>query len=461
MKRLYLSLLLSVSLLLLGGCSGTLPSPVAQVDKVDEHLPVIELTRNGLVVEMDEIAFEWKPINDPQVEGIKIYRSKGDAKERYLIATIPNRYSTHYVDLDVKPDTRYSYTFRTYKDDVVSLASKEIEVYSKPPLPSVAWVYARNGLPRMAKLLWRPHSNQSVKYYIVERKTLDQEEWEQIAKLKGRLQAEYIDEGLKDKYTYRYRIRVETFDGIVSTPSEIVKVVTKPLPPQITGLKATTDLPKRIELRWNKSNYKDFERYYLYRSKRKDGDFELIAKLYNNRFTDEVGEDGVKFFYKVSQKDIDGLESKKDDYVVMGATLPKPSAPTISEAKFDGSKITLKWFKVDPRSVEYIVQREAKTGWFDVKVEKFKTKKKYFVDTNLLPNTKYTYVVYAVDANGIVSKPSDEAEVEVTQLKAGAAVAPASSSEATSQKASKQKSEKEETTTQVVSPVDGLDVGVE
>ena len=419
MKRLSLSLLLISSILLFfSACNGTLPTPGVSQYKVDEKLPKIVLTKNGVVVEMNEIAFEWQPINDPNVEGIKVYRSVGDSNATQLLATIENRYSTHYVDLDVKPDTEYRYTFRTYREDVVSAKSKMLTLYSKPPLPSVAWIYARNGLPRMAKLLWRPHNNQAVKYYIVERKSPGDEEWKEIAKLKGRLQAEYIDTGLKDKHTYRYRVRVETFDGIVSTPSEIVKVITKPLPPVVTGLQATTDLPKRIFLTWNKSHYKDFERYYLYRSQSKDGRYELIAKLYNNRFTDEVGEDGVRYFYKVSQKDIDGLESKKDNYVVMGVTLPKPLAPTLEDAKFDGSAIHLKWDEVDPRATRYIVERHAKRGWFDEKVTKYETSKKFYIDRNLEPGVTYRYIVYAIDRNGIVSKPSEEIEVEVKELKA-------------------------------------------
>ena len=457
MKRLVLSILLvSSTLLLFDGCNASLPTPSVGELKVDKELPVIELTHNGLVVEMNEIAFEWKPIKGSEVEGIKIYRSVADSNATSLIATIENRYSTHYVDLDVKPDTKYRYVFRTYRGDMVSAKNKTITVFSKPPLPSVSWIYARNGLPRMAKLLWRPHRNQAVKYYIVERKSIEDDEWEEIAKLKGRLQAEYIDEGLKDRYTYRYRIKVETFDGIVSTPSEIVKVVTKPLPPIVTGLQATTDLPKKIFLTWNKSNYKDFERYYLYRSERKDGGWELIAKLYNNHFTDEVGEDGVKYFYKVAQRDTDGLESKKDEYVVMGSTLPKPQAPTLAEAKFDGSAIHLKWFKVDPRSKSYIVERHAKTGWFDEKVTKFKTTKTSYTDRALAPDTKYTYIVYAVDANGIVSEPSDEVEVKVKELKA--APLGTNSSNRSAPKGTKAKSKPETT---VVAPVDGLDVDSE
>jgi fibronectin type 3 domain-containing protein len=459
MKKIYIRLLLISSItLLFNGCNQS-PIPAEQVLKVDSKLQPIEMTKNGVVVEMDEIAFEWKRVTDLNVEGIKIYKSTADSNTTELIKTIENRYSTHFVDLDIKPDTKYNYIFRTYRDDVVSKESKLISVYSKPPLASVSWIYAINGLPRMAKIIWRPHINDSVEYYIVERKTIDDDEWKTIAKIKGRLSAEFIDKDLKDRYTYRYRVRVKTYNGIVSTPSEIVKVVTKPLPPQILGLKASTDLPKEIYLTWNKSNYKDFERYYLYRADSKNGRYELIAKLYNNRFTDHIDKDGAKYFYKISQKDIDGLESNKDDFIVMGSTLPKPIAPTISDASLQGNKIIVKWYKVDPRSVRYVVRRKAKTGWFDVKEKDFYTTSKEFVDENILPNTKYIYEVYAIDKNDIISKPSNEAVVEVKDVKVlNQPILTNEKEIKNTQKSVKNKTNEVKEEVQKVAPVDTLEV---
>ena len=462
MKRFSLSILFISSILLLfSGCNGNIPTPSVGKLKVDEKLPKIELTKNGIVTDMNEIAFEWKPINDPNVEGIDIYRSVGNDKDISLIATINNRYSTHYVDLDVKPNTKYRYFFRTYRGDVVSQKSKVVTVYSKPPLPSVSWIYVRNGMPNMAKLLWRPHPNQAVQYYIVERKSVDDADWKEIAKLQGRLRAEYIDTNLKNRYIYNYRVRVQTYDGIVSTPSEIVKAVTKPLPPVVTGLRASTNLPKKIFLTWDKSNYKDFERYYLYRSKSEDGKFELIAKLYNNRFTDDIGEDGVTYFYKISQKDIDGLESPKDSSIVMGATLPKLMAPIPHDAYFDGSSIHLYWFKVDPRTKMYLIERHAKVGLFDEKVRTFKTSKNKFIDRNLTPGTTYVYRIYAMDENGILSKPSDDVKVEVKELKAmPQQPRPVPATQSTqSRQTTSVPSDNQETTVAV--PVDDLDVDSE
>ncbi len=419
MKKLYLSIFIAALVLInFSGCSSDGLAPAAfQEEKVDSKLPTIELTQNGLVSDMDEIAFEWKPITDIEVEGIKIYRSKPGGKKTYLHDTIENRYATHYVDLDVKPNQKFLYSFRTYKGKNISLKSKRIEVYSKPVLPSVSWIYARSGLPKMAKILWRPHPSQRVCYYIIERKTIQSTAWKEIAKIKGRLQVEYIDKNLEDRSTYWYRVKVETFDGIVSKPSKVVKVVTKPLPPIVTGIVASHDLPHQISLKWDKSNYKDFERYYVYRATNKEGYYKLIAKLYNNHFVDKIKEDGTQYFYKVSQVDKDGLESNKEGIVVMGSTLNKPMAPTIARVHFDGSKIFVQWFKVDPRTKSYILEKVARKGLFNATTQRIKTTRTQYIDTALIPNSTYTYRVYAVDQNGLVSKPSTEATIKVRNVR--------------------------------------------
>ena len=419
MRRLYLSIFITASLILgLSGCNNDqLSPPSLQSEKIDPNLPAIELTQKGLVSDMTEIAFEWKPLANIEVEGIKVYRSEADGKKTYLHATINNRYATHYVDLDVKPNQKFIYSFRTFKGNSISLKAKRIEVYSKPILPSVSWIYARSGLPQMAKILWRPHPSQRVIYYIIERKTIQSNKWEEIAKIKGRLQVEYIDKNLKNRSNYWYRIKVETYDGIVSNPSKVVEVVTRPLPPIVTGIEATQNLPHQIFLKWDKSNYKDFERYYVYRATNKEGHYELVAKLYNNHFTDKIDEDGVQYFYKVAQVDKDGLESNKDGVIVMGSTLGKPLAPTFSSVHFDGSKIFIKWIKVDPRTKSYILEKITKSGLFNTTKSNIKTMRTEYIDTAIVPKSTYTYKVYAVDQNGLISKPSIEATVNVQTVR--------------------------------------------
>ncbi len=419
MKLLTLSTLFTASLLILSGCSGVSPKPKKEV-VIDNTLPMVTLTKNGTVVDMKAIAFEWKSIKDPRVKGIYIYKKNPDTKETKnkleYYKTIENRFTTHYVDMDVVPDTKYSYAFKTFSKEAEGVQSRVIVLNSLPVLESVSWIYSITDMPRSAKIIWRPHSNQKVKSYIIERKTLEDEKWEELAVVDGRLNAEYIDLNLKDNFVYNYRIRVQTYDDIISSPSKIVKVITKALPKGISKITTTKNLPKKIKISWEKSTAKDFGLYYLYRSESVDGSYDLIAKLYNNKFEDKIDEDGKSYFYRVSVVDKDGLESKHKKLSVQGMTLPKPETPNVVKANEVGGNIELTWSSSDSRIKTFTVTRTHKKSWIDQVSEDFEgVKGNRFVNRNILPDSEYTYIIYGIDKYGIKSEPSIEVKIKTKE----------------------------------------------
>ena len=418
MKLFSLSTLCTASLLLFSGCQGINPLPQKKT-VIDSTLPIVSLTDNGIIRDMKTVAFEFKSIKDPRVKEIYVYK-RNDAKEasselKYY-ESIDNRYKTHYLDAEDAPGTEYSYAFRVVAKGTQGKLSEIYNVKTLPILQSVAWIHSIAGLPRSAKIIWRPHSNERVNSYIIERKTFKDENWDKIATLQGRLNAEYIDEGLKDNAIYLYRVRAKTYDGIISGPSQVVKSVTKALPKEIEYISASKNLPKSIKLDWSASKQKDFEQYYLYRATDIDSSFELIAKLYNNHYTDKIDEDGKVYFYKVSVVDKDGLESKKDKHTIMGMTLPKPEAPVITGIKLINSGVELSWKKTDSRIKYFNIIRKHRTNWFKETTKEFKNiSQSSFVDKYIVPSSTYTYIVYGVDANGIVSKPSTEVKIKTAE----------------------------------------------
>ena len=419
MKLWTLATSLTVSLLILSGCTGT-PKPADKENVViDKSLPLVTLTKNGTIVGMKSVAFEWNSITDPLVEGIYVYKKTPNAEGTSELAyyqTIPSRFTTHYVDTDVTPDTRYTYTFRTFSKKGEGREGKKIVLNTLPVLASVSWIHSITDMPRVAKIIWRPHSNEKVKAYIIERKTLENEKWEKLATIEGRLNAEYIDEGLKDNFVYMYRLRAYTYDGITSTPSQIVKVVTKALPLSIVNIQTTRNLPHAIKITWDASTQEDFGLYYLYRAEKIDGDYELIAKLHNNTFTDKIHENAKTYFYRVSAVDKDGLESIHNKLSIAGMTLNRPQSPAIVEAKRVNNTIEIHWSQTDPRSISYTVVKTHKQGWFDKTSQEFTgIKAKEFIDKNIVPDSTYTYVVYSVDINGIKSEKSIEAKIVVPE----------------------------------------------
>ncbi|MBN2816828.1 MAG: fibronectin type III domain-containing protein [Campylobacterales bacterium] len=368
---------------------------------------------------MKTVAFEWSSIKDPRVEGIYVYKETMTPEqtsefERY--AVIDNRFKTHYVDGNVEPNTKYSYKFQTFSKDADGVLGETVTLNTLPVLESVSWIHSITGMPRSAKIIWRPHPNNRVRSYIMERKTLEDEEWSELGRVEGRLNAEYIDQGLQDNFVYFYRLKALTYDDILSTPSQSVKVVTKPLPQPVVNIKTTNSLPRAIRIDWDKSTQKDFERYYVYRSESIDGNYELIAKLYNNTFTDKIEEDGKSYFYRVSVVDIDGLESEHEQNSIHGMTLVKPSAPAIVEASFKGSYIELVWNKADIRARSFIVERAEIKGWFERDTQRYEgITSKNFIDKKILPGTEYMYNVYSVDKDGIVSEPSIMVKIETPE----------------------------------------------
>lgn len=413
MKLWRLTTFYTASLLLLSSCASgpTPPSPT----QIDTTLPIVELTKNGVITDMRTVAFEWNTLKDPRVNGVVVYRehyTPEDGSTFELHDVVSNRFQTHYLDQRVEPETNYKYKFATFSERANGVMSRVASVATLPALASVSWIHSITGLPRTAKIIWRPHSSQLVKRYIVERKTLDDEEWSIVARLDGRLNAEFIDQDLEDNSVYLYRVKVETYNSIISKPSDIVKVVTKALPQEVMNIKATNNLPKKIRVEWDPVMAEDFRLYHVYRSSSPDGGYDLVAKLRDTTFTDSVVEDGASYYYRVSAVDKDGLESPSERHSIHGQTLVKPNAPALVEGFLRGSIIELTWRKTDARTLSYTVERTESAGWLDSTTTTFKgVESEHFIDRKIRPNAQYSYTVYSVDRNNILSERSQEVKL--------------------------------------------------
>ncbi len=418
MKLSILSSLFIVSLILtLSGC-GAKPKPKDEA-VVDPTLPEIILTKNGTQSTMKSVALEWKAINDKRVRGIYVYKKTDDSNDndkKNFLDTIDNRFSTHFLDDDVEPDTKYIYYFKTYSDEAESLKSREYSTKTREIFNSVSWIYAKSDMPRSAKIIWRPHNSKAVDTYIIQRKTLEDEEFKDIDKVYGRLNIEYIDTDLKDKHTYIYQVRAVTFDKIISKPSDEVTISTKALPTEVTNITATTNIAKKIKLKWDKTSSPDFLYYNIYRSQDADAGYRLLAQVNDNSYIDNIEKDGEKYFYRISVVDMDKLESNHDVNFALGMTLVRPNTPALLEASLVDNRIVLKWDNTDKRTKSYIVIKKYKKSLFDFQEDRFNSiENTKFIDADILPNTTYSYQVLAVDENGISSEPSIEAKIETKE----------------------------------------------
>ncbi|WP_417326304.1 fibronectin type III domain-containing protein [Halarcobacter sp.] len=411
---------LSALILLLSGCS--LKNFDNTKPKINETLEVVDSASIRTLPDINAIAFEWRKVDDPRVTGYHFYRAnlQKDGAKLTLIDTVENRYTTHYVDENVEPSTKYVYKISSATaTEFESRTTNDYVVSTLPLMEGVSFIQAISNLPRQIKIVWRPHSSERIESYEVQRKTPATSKWEEIETLDGRLQAEYIDLNLEDNVVYHYRVIGKTFDGLETMPSALVKAQTKPLPAGILSLKATTNLPRKIALTWEPSKSDDVVKYNVYRSTDDQRGFDVIktvnAKTLN--YEDFVNEDGKVYFYKVSSIDKDGLESNLNVNSVMGVTLNKLRKPVMTLAQIQGAKAILNWQAGDDRAVSYTVYKTIKEGFFKDKTIKYQDITALrFEDKDIVRGVQYSYAIQAVDKNGIHSEITKETELILPKL---------------------------------------------
>jgi len=416
----YTKIILSVTstLLLISGCGGSAPKP-AQVDKT---LPKVEL--NGYISDMTAAAFEWKPINNSRVHGVIVYRNDPASKtpnKLKQIDTVENARITHYLDGELKPETLYQYRFATYNaKGNTSLASKKLSVQTKPLLLSVSFFSTSESLPRAAKLVWRPHTDNSVVAYRLERRQGGADKWRKVAKVKGRLNAEYIDEGLKDNTRYEYRLKAVTFNDIISKPSKSAAVITKAVPTPVKNIKASHGKAGVIEVKWKDDNSANILYYQVYRATSEDGRYKLEGdRLKTMRYNDNVSKTSQQYYYKVIGVSKDNLGGElKAVKAAAGTTIDAPRGPKNLVAMVENATVQLTWKSTDSRTVSYIVTKEISRGFMSSETKIYKNiKKTLMIDSSLKPGEAYIFSVVSVDKNGIKSAPSNSVNVKLEDKK--------------------------------------------
>lgn len=408
-------------ILLISGCSlKDINAPVEP--KIDPSLEVINNDSIRTISGINSIAFEWRKVDDIRAVGYNFYRAKLNDEKIKLqhVKLLKNRYSSHYLDNDLEPNTFYVYSMTTANaKDYESKATKSFEVKTLDVPVAIPYIQAVSNLPRQIKILWRPHPNESIKYYKVFRKQPNESDWDRIKTLEGRLQAEFIDEDLDDNIVYLYQVTAYTFEDIASKASQIVQAQTKPLPMGVNNLNASQNLPKKIVLQWEPSSQEGIIRYNLYKNNSLNGSFSLV-KDFNTEvlsYEDVIQEDGKVYFYKVSTIDIDGLESSHNINAKMGMTLPKLNKPVLTLAQIQGEKAILNWQSGDNRAANYTVYKKAKIGLFEVEETKYTNIKALrFEDNNIIRGVEYEYSIQSLDQYGIASQKTKETTLILPKL---------------------------------------------
>ena len=323
MKNLMKTILLTTSILLLSGCTNVMDSinPPTK-PKVDNSIEVVNYNSIRTIPDMINVGFEWEKVNDPRVIGYNFYRTEIDkgSKELKLVKVIDNKYATHYVDKGLEPKTRYAYQISSrIAGGIESKTTDAYIVQTLPRIVPVDFVQAISNLPNSVKLVWNPHPDKRVGYYRIEKYNTLINQWILLKTIKNRLQVEYLDTGLDNNTSYKYRVKAFSFDDVESAPSKVVVAKTKPLPVSPTNVR-TTNNSKKIVVSWGASPTNDVVKYVVYRSNFRLLGYTKVKEVNTNTFEyiDNTENTGKSYYYKVLAVDKDGLESSSGVEPVQG-----------------------------------------------------------------------------------------------------------------------------------------------
>ncbi|EAL3920033.1 ferrous iron transporter A [Campylobacter upsaliensis] len=401
MRRFHLSICLASLTLLFSACSvAELTTP--KQTQLNESLPKVQSLKS--ISDLSNVAFEWEPLYSENIQGFYLYRSSEKEPQMKLVATIKDKFQTHYVDTKLESGTKYQYMMKTFNEQGhFSEEGQVIEIATQPRPEPLAFVQAITNLPERIKLIWRPHTDLRVNAYIIEKKKVEDKKFAKIGEVKNRLSAEFIDE-VKANENFLYRVSALTFDGVQSEPSEVLNSTSKALPPEITHLSASNDLNGKIMLSWDAPVYEDFSYFKIYATSSSFLPFTLLAKTDKNSYEDIVQGAGESKQYKITMVDKDGLESLMPKKGVEGKTLGLPASPSIILAQITSEGIVLEWADNDNRAVEYEVKRY---GGDQNAIFKG-IKEKRLRDIKALAGVEYSYEVIAIDELGQRSAPSSK-----------------------------------------------------
>ena len=362
------------------------------------------------------ISLNWDQHSDKAVAGYLVYRQDAPGAEFKKIGETKEPAATAYVDKGnhLKDGAEYHYAVSAYLKGgaVESPLSQSAKATTFGPPETPHDFAASAGKFREVQLTWTPLNKEEIAGYELFR-MVEGKKPESIKKISGRDAASYTDKGgsfgaLKDAATYQYRIASYNVADVPSAQSDPVAGVTKPLPVKPAGFGGTSGEVKQATLTWTPNAEKDIKEYLIYRSANADKGFTSAGSAKETSFTAVKLDDGATYYFRVTAKDADGLESEPSATISI-ATKPLPAAPGTPAAAVEQAGIALSW---GPSPTGDVVKYNVyKKGFFGASVVGTATAASFTVK-DIKPDSSYTFYVTAVDSTGLESKPSRVIEVK-------------------------------------------------
>ena len=325
------------------GGSDSLPSepPAAVIT-----LPCPEVVR-GFQAKNDEVRcvpLSWAANAEPDIDHYDIYRATSSNGPFRRVAAVVGCTNTYHLDGGGDPGNlqdvaTYFYKIRAVNNvQSASPDSPVIKATTRSVPLTVGAIGAAAKFPRSVPLVWAASEDDRVIGYEIWRATNDGE-WDQIAKIKGRLTTNYWDRGgagetnalgkLADNVKYSYRVIAYNTANARSEPSAIVSATTKKCPQPPMGLSATTHLPRAVNLTWQANGEADVLYYEVASSDMTEGfkTFRTVDVGEKLRILEDNLIPGQTRYYRIKAWDKDGLDSDWSA-IAEGKVKPLPAPPT-------------------------------------------------------------------------------------------------------------------------------------
>ncbi|WP_423218586.1 fibronectin type III domain-containing protein [Syntrophothermus lipocalidus] len=347
--------------------------------------PVPPVGISASVESSTSVNISWQANTEADLAGYKIYRNNTE------IANV-DKTVTRYNDITVAPGITYTYEITAYNtSNLESARSSPITVTTPPATPTGVTGQATG---RNITLTWQGPGNPQ---YIIERSN-DGISFTQVAEV---TQASFTETAPLWGTTYYYRVAQKGQDGTISAFSDPVQVMTDPVPVP-SNLTAVLD-GKNVKLSWQSAN--GINDYIVERST-DNITWSSLANVSNaTSYTDEVTDPNTTYYYRVRSDGGNGQLSEPSNTAVI--TTP-PAAPTGLTATAAGRNISLTW-SGSAGAASYVIQRSTDGASFSQIAEVTVTS---YLDSALDWNTTYYYRVFAKSESGLLSSPSNTAQVK-------------------------------------------------
>jgi fibronectin type 3 domain-containing protein len=385
----------------------------------------------GLVATGDQVRcvpLAWQPSPEEDIVGYDIYRLNRAGGKYDLIGHTDGRERTSFLDGGGNPgnladNQTYSYRVRAVNSVAArSPDSETVRVTTHAVPQRVQNVAAQSDLPRKVVVTWtRSQDHSAVGYEIW--CAAGSGDFARVGRVDGRDVTTFTYRGastdpsglgaLKDNTEYTFKIVQFNVGRIRSSASEAAKARTKKLPAAPAGVKATTGLPRAVNISWRANPEPDITHYVVEVSDR-DSEFTRLAdiavtdgaKAYLARETGLL--DGVQRNYRVRAVDADRLGSPWSA-TVSGRTKPAPGVPTALRMRKTTGGIRVEWTPPSQADIrEYAVWKKNLFAW-----EFYETTAPpwiVFLEDEL--RKPVTFKVSAIDKDNLESGHSESITVE-------------------------------------------------